>query len=325
MEIEKYLHHLRHERNLSEEVCRSTKTALARFHSFLDDESIVDLAEVDTGLFRRYATMLQNVASLTAPYQLMVIYCYLVWVAKGRCDDPNTSKPHGQFDSRVFSPARRGNSIGRLGDSMCWQFKRVLSNLPGSDLPTAYIPTFDGIRSFIEVAKSQERTLPLAELSYVMASTGMRTGELSRLLVTDVVSDMNLVRIESKGILAYRYIPMSARAIQSLKSLHSRFPGSKMVFGDRSRSYVSGLCHRFQSLAVKSGFEQMRVHSLRLAAIAYLHTLAQTAQEQCAVQYLAGWRDPMSSNESELDIDTILLAATRLLTSLWAKLGRDIA
>jgi integrase len=200
-----------------------------------------------------------------------------------------------------------------------------LSSLPQTDHLRAFVPTFDDIRSFIEAAKNQESTLPLAHLTYVVASSGIGMGELTMLRVTDVVSDMGLVRVESKGTGGQRYVSLSPRAIQSLKSLHSRFAGSDMVFGDRSRSYLTGLYHRLHVLAVNSGIEQMRVQSLRLAALRYLHSIAKTNLEQKAVQYLAGHWNPEPGNQSELALDAILPIAASLLADLWAKLECNIA
>jgi site-specific recombinase XerD len=324
MELKNYLRYLQRKKKLHKETCRSIGTILVRFHSFLDDESVSDLAAVDAGFLERYARTLQNLAPLTAKNQLTVIHQYLARVATRRSGRRNSPEPASRVASTVVSPARPSSSIGNQEDSLYGQFKSVLSSLPQSDYRRACGPTFDDIRSFIAAAKKQESTLPLAHLTYVIASSGIRTGELTTLRVTDVVSDMGLVRIESRGPVVQRYVSLSPRAIQSLKSLHSRFAGSSMVFGDRSRSYLSGLYHRFHVLAVNSGIEQMRVHSLRLAALGYLDSLAQTSQEQSAVQYLSGRWNPMTSDESDLDIDTILQVATRLLASLWTKLECDV-
>jgi site-specific recombinase XerD len=325
MKLESYLRYLRWKKKLHKETCRLVGRILTRFHSFLDDESVSDLASIDAGLLERYAKTLQNLAPLTAKNQLTVIHQYLARVATRRSDRRNSREPGSQVASKVVSPARRGSSIGNQGDSLYRHFTSVLSSLPQTDHLRAFVPTFDDIRSFIEAAKNQESTLPLAHLTYVVASSGIGMGELTMLRVTDVVSDMGLVRVESKGTGGQRYVSLSPRAIQSLKSLHSRFAGSDMVFGDRSRSYLTGLYHRLHVLAVNSGIEQMRVQSLRLAALRYLHSIAKTNLEQKAVQYLAGHWNPEPGNQSELALDAILPIAASLLADLWAKLECNIA
>lgn len=324
MKLENYLRYLQRKKKLRKETCCSIGKILTRFHSFLDEESVSDLAAVDAGLLERYVKTLQNVAPSTLRDQLTIIYHYLARVATRRSDRLSAPEAGSRVASTAISPARPGSTTGNQGDSLYWHFKSVVSSLSQSNHRRGYIPTFNAIRSVIETARNNERTQSIADLGYVVASSGLRMGELASLRITDVVSDMGLACIESKGTPFQRYVPLSPRAIQSLKSLHNRFAGSDMVFGDRSRAYLSGLYHRFQVLAVSRGIEQMRMHSLRIAALGYLDSLAQTSQEQSAVQYLTGRWNPLLSDESDTDISTILQVATRLLASLWAKLECDL-
>ncbi len=324
MELASYLKYLRQEKNLRESVCRTAGRILSRFHSFLHNESVADLASVDTSLLQRYAKTLQDLAPSTSRYHLTVISLYLARTEAWRDVNLNSPESTSRTDSKVISPARRSGSISRQGNSAQLNLKEVLSSLPRSDEQTTYIPTFEEIRNVIEVASNQDRTLPLAQLTCVLASSAIRIGELARLRVTDVVSDMGLVRVESTGVQGQRYIPLSPRAIHSLKSLHCGFADSVMIFGDRSNSYLSGLCGRFHILGAKSGNAQLQVHSLRRAALGYLHSLARTGLEDYAVRYVAGWWSPMSSDKSEPDIDTVLPVVTRLLANLWEKVDCDI-
>jgi integrase len=115
-----------------------------------------------------------------------------------------------------------------------------------------------------------------------------------------------------------RYVLVSSRALQTLVSLHARFPESELVFGDRSRSYLQTLLKKFHLLACKIGAENMRLHSLRRAMVRHLHHLANSEQEETAIQYLAD--HALHTAKSELDLQTILEIAKPFLEDLWAEL-----
>jgi integrase len=191
---------------------------------------------------------------------------------------------------------------------------------------TVYIPSFGDIRRLIELASSHERTQPVGELAYIVASTGIRIGELVNLRVTDIVADMYLVRIASKSSPTDRYVPLSPRALQSLASLHMRFPESELVLGDKSHSYLHTLVHRLHVLACNMGAQSMRLHSLRRAMLQHLHSLGKTLREEAAINDVAGHANlAVKSSGSASDVETNLEIAKRLLKDLWAMLDLNEA
>ncbi|MGD0417886.1 MAG: tyrosine-type recombinase/integrase [Terriglobales bacterium] len=204
------------------------------------------------------------------------------------------------------------------GGSMQSHFRKYLPHLSQFHSPAVYVPSFDEIHCLIEVANSHESTQAVGDLAYIVASSGLRMAELASLRVTDIVSDLGLVQIESQHQTTTRYVPVSLRTLRCLASLHARFPDSELVFGDRSRSFLQTLLRKFHSLAVKIGAERMLLHSLRCAMLENLSVLAKTDQELAAIQYLAG--HVPSSPESDLDFQTILEIAKRLFEKLWSKL-----
>lgn len=295
MDPENYLQHLRNEGHLREGALCLTEMTLKRFHSFLDNESVIDLGVVDTDLLHRYAETLSIMSPCSVRHHLSIISQYLKY--------------------------RAPSAMAISGDSMPSRAVMCFPSLPRLHPPAVYIPSFDDIGRLIRTANSHERTQPVGDLAYIVTSTGFRMGELENLRVTDIVA--GLVRIESKYFPVTRYLPLSPRAIQSLASLHARFPASDLVFGDRSRAYLQGLAARLRSLAGKIGTEDIRLYSLRRAVLEHFRCLVKTDHEERVIQYVIGLgNSALDSSESKLDVETNLETAKRLFADLWAELDK---
>ena len=286
MEFENYILYLRNHKHLSHKAVRLTQKALERFTSFLVNESVVELGAVNASLLHRYAETFSNLTPSSARHQLAILCQYFEYIAT---TGQQPAGPQQWFSARLREcDSSASSALTNPKDSMQSRLTLLFPSMSQFYKPTLYVPSFDDIRRLIEEANSHERTQPVGDLAYIVASTGLRMGELANLRVTDIVSNQGQVRIESKHLPVNRYVPLSPRTLQGLASLHKRFPESELVFGNRPRSYLQGLTVKLELLAGKVGAENMQLHSLRRAVLAHLYSLVKTSQEETAVRLVTG-------------------------------------
>jgi len=130
--------------------------------------------------------------------------------------------------------------------------------------------TIEEIDRIITAANSDPRHHITSDVVQVLKETGLRSVELSRLQVGDIdIANSRLV-ISSEMMAGERSIPLSPRALNALKCLHSHFPDSTFVMGDKSASALHRVSANFRKIAAQLGIAACGLHSLRRSCAANL-------------------------------------------------------
>jgi integrase len=123
--------------------------------------------------------------------------------------------------------------------------------------------TIEEIDRIITTANSDPRLHITSDVVQVLKATGLRSVELSRLQEGDIdIANSRLV-ISSEMMAARRSIPLTPQALNSLQCLHSHFPDSTFVMGDKSASALHRVSANFRKITTQLGIVGQGLHSLR--------------------------------------------------------------
>ncbi len=119
---------------------------------------------------------------------------------------------------------------------------------------------------------------PMHELIVLALETGMRQGELMALTWPSVDLKRRIVTLADSKSGEGRAVPLSKRAVKTIKSLPRRLDGR--LFPETGASSVS---HKFRALCDAAGIEGLRFHDLRHEATSRLFELGLNPMEVAAI------------------------------------------
>ncbi len=169
--------------------------------------------------------------------------------------------------SHLFSTARKEWGLESL--------QNPVSNVRKPRLPSGRDRRLSGDEEQRLLAHSG---YPIHELIVLALETGMRQGELLALTLSDVDLTRRTVSLADTKSGDSRGVPLSRRALRTMKSLPRRMDGK--LFPEVSASTVS---HKFRALCRAAGIEGLRFHDLRHEATSRLFELGLNPMEVAAI------------------------------------------
>jgi integrase len=145
--------------------------------------------------------------------------------------------------------------------------RRTRLRIQPKRLPVLTIELIDQI---ITTANADPRLHLTGDVVRVLAETGLRSVELSRLQVGDIDIAKSCLVISSEMMAGERSIPLSPRALNALKCLHSHFPDSTFVMGDKPVSVLHRVSANFRKITSQLGITGCGLFSLRRFCVARL-------------------------------------------------------
>jgi integrase len=128
--------------------------------------------------------------------------------------------------------------------------------------------TAEQIDRIIATANADPRLHLTGTVIQILAVTGLRSNELLRLRVADIDVERN--RLLINGAMTFRSVPLTSRVLNALLSIHSNFPTSDFVMGDRADGALHRVSENFRKIAAQHGIAGHGLSSLRRFCVMHL-------------------------------------------------------
>lgn len=192
---------------------------------------------------------------------------------------------------KEVGPASVRNELALLNHCLntartLWEYPldRALTSVKKPSPPPHRIRRLSQRERALLLSEAEKRIWYLAPIIEFALETGMRRGELIKLLWKDVNTEQRwaILRLTKNG--DHRQVPLSPRALEILKSVKKLKKDTKRVFPVS----LSGLDLSWKRLKKKTGIEDLRFHDLRHEALSRFFEMGLSVPE---VQAISGHKD----------------------------------
>lgn len=125
----------------------------------------------------------------------------------------------------------------------------------------------DQIARIVKKANVNPKLWDLRDIAQLLASTGLRNGELAVLRWSDVDVAKSRIFVQKSISLYGRYVPFGPPAAAALESLRQRRPGSELVLGGQASRLLRRCALQLKDLAAEIDIPHAGLHAFRRAAI----------------------------------------------------------
>lgn len=151
------------------------------------------------------------------------------------------------------------------------------------------VPSTEQIERIMTIANADPRFQVTRDVVTILSETGIRSGELRGLRVSDIDVANSRLFISGGRTMEGRCIPLTPRALNALQSLHTQHPSSGFVLGEEAHRVLRGVSLTFRKIAVREGLGTVDLHSLRRS---FATRLARAGVDILTLGHLMGHSSP---------------------------------
>lgn len=158
--------------------------------------------------------------------------------------------------------------------------------------PPPTMPSTEQIERIITIANADPRLHVTRDVVTILSETGIRSGELRGLRVSDIDVANSRLFISGGKAGKERYIPLTPRALNALQSLHTQHPSSGFVLGEEAHRVIQRVSLTFRKIAMQQGLGTVNLHCLRRS---FAVRLARNGIDIWILSRLMGYSSPLST------------------------------
>lgn len=124
-------------------------------------------------------------------------------------------------------------------------------------------PSVTDMRALLADAHKTTSELDLRDFVLIIATTGIRPGELSNLKWSDVDFGRRCLRLRSKKLAGNRLVPFGPRVLEWLVDRHEKFPDINHVLGSHPENTLRRVSRQMRTATAAAWGGRATLHSLR--------------------------------------------------------------